>query len=143
MIGINPIKNILTGIAVDCSTTGGNPGMTECRGIDLETMQIVFSEKIGIATNNIGEFCAIAYAVEYLKGKDVTIWSDSQNSIAWARKGICKTKIFVDYPNINNPTLATTISEAEKIFETYHCLDLRFWDKRKIGREIPADYGRK
>jgi len=136
-------KVIPKGIVVDASTIEGNPGITECRGLDIETGEIVFSEQIGIATNNIGEFLAIAYAVEYINSKKLkyTIYSDSQTAIFWAEKGTCRTKIFMDYPNLTTTGLAQKIEEGEEILRTYK-FKIEFWNKRRHG-ENPADYGRK
>lgn len=133
----------VSGIAVDCSTTGGNPGFTECRGIDIETGEIVFDEKIGIATNNLGELFAICYAAEYVKDRRIIIYSDSKIAINWFDKRVVKTNIFRDYPRLaaKNPNLATLIEEAQDIMNVYRPR-VTFWEKHWYGENI-ADYGRK
>jgi len=137
---------MLVGIAVDCSVTGGNPGHTECRWINLETGEIVFDEQIGIATNNIGEFFGIAYGAEYIKSNNLNLplWSDSKIGISWYHKKMCKTNIFRDYPTLaqKNPRLATLIEESIEIVRENN-VEIKLWDKKVMGKENPADYNRK
>lgn len=133
------------GIAVDASTIGGNPGLTECRGVDIETGMVIFSEQIGLATNNIGEWLAIAYGAEYIcRNKlDTTLFSDSQICILWYKKKVCKTNIFTDYPEIaaKNNKLIPLLEEASDIVMVCN-VKIDFWNRRQFG-ENPADYGRK
>ena len=56
------------GIVVDGSTRG-NPGPSEYRAIDLQTGEILFHKKIGVATNNITEFFALGHALLYCLDK--------------------------------------------------------------------------
>lgn len=135
------------GIAVDCSVTGGNPAQAECRGVNLETGEVIFDEQIGFASNNIAEYLAIAYGASYLheNNLDVPIYSDSQICINWVKKNRgCRTNIFRDYPQTaqRNPNLARLIEEAEEIINTVD-FKIEFWNKRRYNMEIPADYGRK
>lgn len=136
------------GIAVDCSVVGGNPGLCEIRGVDIRSGEIVFDETLGIATNNIAEYVAIAYGVEYLKSNHiygVPIWSDSKICINWVERNFgCKTNFFTHYPDkakLNIP-LTQIIIDAEEMIEQSK-FTLLFWNKWKFGKEIPADYGRK
>ena len=136
--------NPTVGIAVDCSTTGGNPGHTECRGIDIETGQIVFDEQVGYSTNNLGEWLAIAYGALYITENklNIPLYSDSQTAIQWYKNKMCKTNIFRDYPDTwrKNPNLAQMLVEAEEIVEKCR-VEVRFWDNRV--KENLADYNRK
>lgn len=138
-------KDLPTGIAVDASTTGGNPGYCECRGIDLQTGEIVFSEQIGIATNNIAEFLAIAYGANYIVENNLncTLWSDSKICINWYYQKECKTNIFAKYPEKSkqNPNLVQQISEGLEMVKACN-VDVKFWNKHYKG-ENPADYQRK
>lgn len=133
------------GIVVDCSVTGGNPGYTECRGIDLQTKQIVFDEQIGMATNNIGEILAIVYGAAWVthSEKKVPVYSDSQICIRWYHNQVIKTNFFKDYPHIaaQNKNLVHLLEEAAEIMEACR-VDIRFWHNKRWG-EIPADYNRK
>lgn len=135
----------MIGIVVDASTTGGNPGYTECRGLDLETGEIVFSEKIGIATNNIGEWLAIAYGANYIieKNLGIPLYSDSKIAINWYHQKTIKTNVFRDYPHVakENLLLAGMIEEGLDIIEKCR-VEIHFWNKYKFG-ENPADYGNK
>jgi ribonuclease HI len=88
-------------------------------------------EKIGFASNNIAEFCAIAYGMEYIhrNSLNLPLYSDSKLCIHWVKaKSGCRTNIFRDYPQTatENPSLARTILEAEEIVFSISC-DLRFW----------------
>lgn len=76
-----------TGIVVD-GATRGNPGPSEYRAIDLGTGEVLFHQKIGIATNNIAEFCALGHAILYCsdKGISTTIYTDSQTAMSWIQK---------------------------------------------------------
>lgn len=134
-----------TGIVVDASTTGGNPGYCECRGVDLQTGEIVFTEQIGIATNNIAEFLAIAYGANYIVENKLncTLWSDSKISINWYYKKECKTNIFEKYPAkcAENPRLSQIISEGLEMVKANN-VTVKFWNKYHKG-ENPADYLRK
>ena len=133
------------GIVVDASCTGGNPGNVECRGIDIATGEIVFSDQIGLATNNIGEWFAIAYGAAYIKENNlnVPLYSDSKICINWYHKKVCKTNIFRDYPHIasKNLKLASLLIEAEEIVKSCD-VEIIFWNKWIYGENI-ADYGRK
>ena len=80
------MKKPTKGIAVDGSTRG-NPGPSEYRAVDLETGAILFSQKIGVATNNIAEFIALGHAILYCLQNDIrtTIYSDSQTALSWLK----------------------------------------------------------
>lgn len=138
-------KDEPTGVVVDASTIGGNPGYCECRGIDLKTGEIVFSEQIGMATNNIAEFLAIAYGATYIVENKLNciLWSDSKICINWYYKKECKTNIFEKYPDkcAQNPKLRQLISEGLEMVKA-NDVTVRFWNKYRKG-ENPADYGRK
>lgn len=136
----------MKGIAVDASTINGNPGDTECRGVDLETGKIVFSEQVGKATNNIGEYLAIAYGMEYLvkNNLNLPVYSDSMICIKWANFNFYRTKFFIKYGDIasKNPGLRLKLEIAkEKIKECRPYIELKFWNNRI--KENPADYNRK
>lgn len=60
---------ILESICVDASTIE-NPGVTEYRGVDTKTRQVLFQQKYDEATNNIGEFLAMVLALALYKNKE-------------------------------------------------------------------------
>lgn len=134
-----------SGIIVDCSCIGGNPGRVECRGLDLSTGEIVFDEMIGVATNNIGEWLAIAYGANYIVEKklNVTLYSDSKICLSWYKKMECRTNIFRDYPHlaVQNKNLLSLLAEADEIVQVCR-VPVEWWSKHKWG-ENPADYNRK
>jgi ribonuclease HI len=133
---------ILDSICVDASTIS-NPGPTEYRGVDTKTKEIIFELKLGEATNNIGEFLAIVYALALhkKKGKELkVIYSDSLNAISWIKQKKCKTK----YDKTDkNEKVFDLIQRAETWLQNndYETKILK-WNTGAWG-QIPADYGRK
>lgn len=139
------MKKPTKGIAVDASTTGGNPGYTEYRGIDISTGEIVFHDDMGCSTNNLGEWAAIITALEYLrkKGLKEVVYSDSLNAINWVRKGAVKTNMHIDYPEKFTIELEEIIADKLKSLIQFHPEpNVAFWDNKNWG-ENPADFGRK
>lgn len=135
-------RPILDSICVDASTID-NPGVTEYRGMDSTTGQIVFQHRYDEATNNIGEFLAIVHALALYKkqGRELKIvYSDSANAISWVRQKKCKTK----YERTEkNAKLFNDIQRAVAWLENndYNTKVLK-WNTTAWG-QIPADYGRK
>jgi ribonuclease HI len=132
----------LESICVDASTIE-NPGVTEYRGVDTATKQVLFQHKYDEATNNIGEFLAIVHALALYKkqGKELKIiYSDSANAISWVQQKKCKTKY---QKTENNTKLFDDIQRAVVWLEnnSYDTKVLK-WNTGAWG-EIPADYGRK
>ena len=133
---------VLEIICVDASTIE-NPGVTEYRGVDTRTGQVLFHHKYDEATNNIGEFLAIVHALALYKkqGKELKIiYSDSANAISWVKQKKCKTKY---EKTENNAKLFDDIQRAVAWLEnnSYETKILK-WNTGAWG-EIPADYGRK
>ena len=133
---------ILDSICVDASTIG-NPGVTEYRGVDTKSGQVLFFYKYEEATNNIGEFLAIVHALALYKkkGKELNIiYSDSANAISWIQQKKCKTKY---EKTEKNTILFDDIQRAVAWLEnnSYNTKILK-WNTGAWG-EIPADYGRK
>lgn len=133
---------ILDSISVDASTIE-NPGVTEYRGVDTTTRQVLFQHKYDEATNNIGEFLAIVHALALYKklGKELKIiYSDSANAISWVKQKKCRTKYV---KTKNNAKLFDDIQRAVSWLEnnSYDTKILK-WNTGVWG-EIPADYGRK
>jgi ribonuclease HI len=133
---------ILESICVDSSTIE-NPGVTEYRGVDTKTGQVLFQHRYEEATNNIGEFLAIVHALALYKkqGKELKIiYSDSANAISWVKQKKCKTKY---EKTENNAKLFEDIQRAVAWLEnnSYETKILK-WNTGAWG-EIPADYGRK
>jgi ribonuclease HI len=133
---------ILDSICVDASSLS-NPGPTEYRAVNTQTKQIIFSHKLGEATNNIGEFLAIVHALALYKKqeKDLkVIYSDSQNAISWVKQKTCKTKF---EQTENNQKLFEIIARAICwLQENTYSTKILKWNSGAWG-EIPADYGRK
>lgn len=133
---------ILDSICVDASTIE-NPGVTEYRGVDTRTKQVIFQNKYDEATNNIGEFLAIVHALALYKKQNKElkiIYSDSLNAISWVRQKKCKTKYEKTEDNLK---LFDDIKRAVTWLENneYKTKILK-WNTGAWG-QIPADYGRK
>jgi ribonuclease HI len=133
---------ILESICVDASTIE-NPGVTEYRGVDTKTKQVLFQHRYDEATNNIGEFLAIVHALALFKkqGKELkVIYSDSANAISWVQQKKCKTKY---EKTEKNTKLFDDIQRAVAWLQnnSYETKVLK-WNTGAWG-EIPADYGRK
>ena len=62
------IEKPTRGIAVDGSCLG-NPGIMQYQGIDIETGERLFYNRIPLGTNNIAEYLAIIHAFMYCKKK--------------------------------------------------------------------------
>ena len=131
------------GIVVDGSTMG-NPGLSEYRGLDLETGEIVFKQNIGITTNNICEFLALVHALAHAKknGLGVYVYSDSQTAISWVKNRKCNSSLEC---NNNTKYAYDLVNRAERWLRVNHHsvkgIYLK-WETKSWG-ENPADYGRK
>ena len=137
------VKPILPSICVDAACSG-SPGKLEYRGVFLESGKEFFH--IGPfpdATNNIGEFLAIVHALTWLMkhGKQMPVYSDSQNAISWVYTGKCRTQL--KHTGRNAP-IFMLIKSAENWLAENELRDdaVLKWDTNLWG-EIPADFGRK
>ena len=125
------------GIAVDAAHSTKNR-MTEYRGIDLKTGQIIFHEKLGNQTVNIGEFLAIVEGVKHIYETGYTpkvIFSDSMVAITW----------FVNRKTASgkrNMELMKAEAFIRIMDEKIKDIKVIHWDNKAWG-EIPADFGRK
>ncbi len=125
------------GIAVDAAHSTKNK-MTEFRGVDLKTGKVIFHEKLGNQTVNIGEFLAIVEAVRHIYETGYTpkvIFSDSMVAINW----FVNRRTASGKRNMN-------LMKAEVFLRIMHekIKDIKVihWDNRNWG-EIAADFGRK
>ena len=137
------IKPLVPSICVDAACSGA-PGKLEYRGVYTESEKEIF--RIGPfpdGTNNVGEFLAIVHALSWLAKheKQLPIYSDSENGIAWVYTGKCKTKL--EHTTRNAPLFAI-IHSAENWLAENELLDdaVLKWDTELWG-ENPADFGRK
>jgi ribonuclease HI len=88
-------KPLLPSICVDAACSG-SPGKVEYRGVFTESEEEIF--RVGPfpdGTNNVGEFLAIVHALTWLAKheKEMPVYSDSENGIAWVYTGQCRTKL--------------------------------------------------
>lgn len=137
------VKPVVPSICVDAACSG-SPGKMEYRGLFLESGEEFF--RIGPfpdGTNNVGEFLAIVHALTWLMkhGKQMPIYSDSQNAISWVFNGKCKTKL--KHTGKNAP-IFMLIRSAENWLAENELRDnaVLKW-KTDLWGENPADFGRK
>ena len=136
-------KPILPSISVDAACDG-SPGKMEYRGVDTESGKEIFrAGPYPDGTNNVGEFLAIVHALSWMAKhkKELPIYSDSENAIAWVYTGQCKTKL---KHTGKNSAIFTLIHSAENWLAENELDDdeVLKWDTQKWG-ENPADFGRK
>jgi ribonuclease HI len=137
-----PVKPALPSVAVDAACDGA-PGRLEYRGVKTESGEPIFrAGPFPDGTNNVGEFLAIARALDYLArhNLDWPIYSDSENAIAWVKAGKCNTKL-KRLPS--NTMLFELIGRAERSLKASgKRARVLKWDTQAWG-ENPADFGRK
>ncbi len=125
------------GIAVDAAHSTKNR-MTEYRGVDLKTGKVIFHEKLGNQTVNIGEFLAIVEGVKHIYETGYipkVIFSDSMVAITW----------FINRKTASgkrNMELMKAESFIRIMDEKIKDIKVIHWDNKNWG-EIAADFGRK
>ena len=137
------IKPILPSICVDAACSGA-PGKLEYRGVFTDSGEEIF--RVGPfpdGTNNVGEFLAIVHALTWLQKqeKELPVYSDSENGIAWVYTGKCRTQL---KHTARNAPLFAIIHSAENWLAENELQDdaVLKWDTELWG-ENPADFGRK
>lgn len=132
-------KDIENCICVDAACSG-NPGITEYKGVDPKTGEIVFYKNVGWGTNNIGEFLAIVHALALFSKKEPkkTIYTDSMTALSWVKQKKCKTTLKKLSPELKNYLIRAEIWLKSNTWTT----PIKKWDTKNWG-EIPADFGRK
>ena len=119
------------GISVDggCS---GNPGIAYYRAVDIATGEELFSEDIGIATNNIAEFLGLCHAI--FKYPNEQIYTDSRTAIAWVKKKKANSTF--------SGEVSDRVKKAELMLQNIKYATIIKWETKLWG-EIPADFGLK
>lgn len=141
-----------SGIAVDASVTGGNPGWGEYKGIDISTGEILFHHVIGMTTNNIAEFIALCHGIVFSLGNGYEhVFSDSQTARWWVIGKKCntsckwttKTRKGILWSQKSIQKLRDLkIEGRQETFFVNDMVNVRMWDTINWG-ENPADFGRK
>jgi ribonuclease HI len=133
--------------------TEGNPGMSEYRCIDLATKEIIFHQKIGVATNNITEFLAVVHAIAEAKKRNlkVQIYTDSITALSWVKYKKCNsslkvgryTQLAIDLQQrAENYLMGCKLNLSEADVIKIDEIEVLKWFTQSWG-EIPADFGRK
>ena len=137
------VKPVLPSICVDAACSG-SPGKLEYRGVDTASGKEIF--RVGPfpdGTNNVGEFLVIVHALTWLMKhkKQMPVYSDSENAIAWVYTGQCNTQL---KHTTKNALLFIMIRGAEGWLAENELMDdsVLKWDTELWG-ENPADFGRK
>lgn len=134
---------ILPSLCVDAACKG-SPGKMEYRGVETESGREIFrAGPFPDGTNNVGEFLAIVHALTWQAKhkKQLPIYSDSENAIAWVYTGVCKTNL---KHTGRNALIFAMIRSAENWLAENELEDeaVLKWDTGEWG-ENPADFGRK
>ena len=137
------IQPILPSVCVDAACSG-SPGKLEYRGVETENGKELFHfGPFPDGTNNVGEFLAVVHALTWMakQKKQLPIYSDSENAIAWVFTGRCNTQL---KHTAKNAPLFILIRSAENWLAENELDDdaVLKWDTEMWG-EIPADFGRK
>jgi ribonuclease HI len=137
------VKPLLPSICVDAACSGA-PGKLEYRGVYTDSQEEIFRfGPFPDGTNNVGEFLAIVHALTWLAkhDKQLPVYSDSENGIAWVYTGKCRTNL--KHTSKNAP-LFVMIHSAENWLAENELDDdeVLKWDTDLWG-ENPADFGRK
>ena len=135
------VKPILPSISVDAACSG-SPGPLEYRGVNTETGEQIFrAGPYPSGTNNVGEFLAVARAMDYLSKRklDWPIYSDSETAMTWIKARKCNTKLA---RLSSNAMLFELIARAEQTLKVSQTFRVYKWDTDLWG-ENPADFGRK
>lgn len=137
------IQPVVPSICVDAACSG-SPGKLEYRGVALESGEELFHfGPFPEGTNNVGEFLAIVHALSWMskQKKNLPVYSDSENAIAWVFTGKCNTQL---KHTAKNAPLFIMIRSAENWLSENELEDdaVMKWDTELWG-EIPADFGRK
>jgi ribonuclease HI len=137
------VKPLLPSISVDAACNGA-PGKLEYRGVYTDSEDEIFRfGPFPDGTNNVGEFLAIVHALTWLAkhGKQLPVYSDSENGISWVYTGQCRTKL---KHTPQNAPLFVMIRSAENWLAENELDDdaVLKWDTELWG-ENPADFGRK
>jgi ribonuclease HI len=132
----------LRGYAVDASLPA-ETNLLEFRCVKIDTGREIFRQgPFADATNNIGEFLAIAHALDLFKQKhiDGPLYSDSRTAIAWVREKHAKTELA---RTERNAPLFDLVERAEAwLRDNDYDTPVLKWDTEAWG-ENPADFGRK
>jgi len=132
------------GWCVDASTIITNSGPSEYRCIDIKTKEIIFSTKIGFASNNMAEFLALMQALILSDSLKVstTIFIDSWIAIAWFKNKRCYSRITLDDRTRDVYELIAECIDWLKKNKHRKLNTVILWQTRQWG-QIPADYNRK
>lgn len=128
------------------TTKGDTTGITEWRGV-IET-EVFRSKVFSKGHNNCGEFNAIIDGYKKLQ-EDINffdiIYSDSVTAISWVtnQKINCSIRNEFDKEFLKIVESNEEWMQENKRFLQKNINKLKFWDKKKEGRETPADFGNK
>jgi len=127
-----------SGIAVDASHLTKSE-VTEYRGVITETGEEIFRKQIKYSSVNCGEYLALLHGIQWVienDPKEWVIWSDSKTAIAWLNQGFSASSVTFSDMKFADLFLQVYWADIQDI-------QVNHWNKRDIGLEIPADFGRK
>lgn len=131
----------LGGICVDASHLTKRK-VTEYRGVITDTGEEIFRKKIKYTSVNCGEYLGLIHGIKWLlansRFKEQVIWCDSLVAINWFNQQ--KHGSGIKY---------SAMMAGDFFLKAYweviknKNIEVRHWNKRIIGFENPADFGRK
>lgn len=128
-------------VIVDASSLGV-PGPAEYQGFLMPGKKLLFSQHIGLANNNLGEFLGIVHALALLhkQESDLPVYSDSVTALSWVRHKKVKSEL----PRTAETRQAWDLVDRALVWLNTHGYRNKIlkWDTVNWG-ENPADYGRK
>lgn len=127
-----------SGIATDASHLTKTK-VTEYRGVVTATGEELFRERVKYSSVNVGEFIGLVHGLQWIIENDPEeriLWCDSQTAITWFnnRKSASSQRL----PEMLMADIFLQAFESE-----FEDIEIKHWNKRVIGVENPADFGRK
>lgn len=126
------------GIAVDGSHLMKTK-VTEFRGVITATGEEIFRESVKYSSINVAEYLALVRGVQYIIENDPperVIWSDSQTAIVWYNNRQSASGVSI-------PEMAKADMFLQAFENELQDIEIKHWNKRVIGAENVADFGRK
>lgn len=128
----------ITGICTDASHLTKTK-VTEYRGVITETGEEIFRELVPFSSVNVGEFMGLVHGIMWIienDPEDRVLWTDSATAITWYKNRQSASSVRLPEMLMADVFLQAFEHELETI-------EVKHWNKRDIGMEIPADFGRK
>lgn len=127
-----------TGICCDASHLTKTK-VTEYRLVYTDTGEEILRERVKYSSVNVGEYLGLVRAIQWVMDnnpEDRIVWSDSQVAITWYNNRESASSKSI--PDMRKADLFLQLFDNE-----LKTIKVKHWNKRTIGVENPADFGRK